>query len=110
MYTYLTCFEGAVAVSFEIRSSAGLHSDWTLYRCWVLSLILVRPGDEEQVSEAFCSGVDSVLTGVEVTCLCFSDDCLTVSESFDEHGGGMAWSDAGGCEAHFCTTVSVAGD
>lgn len=52
-----------------------------------------------------------MLTGEEVTfCLCFSDDCLTVSENFDEHGGVMVWSETAGCEAHFCTAVSVAGD
>lgn len=75
--------------------------------------------DEEQVTEDFMelsSGVDSVLDDVEVVSwvtVCFSDGWLTVSceaESFAGHGGVRVELEAGGWEAQFCTTVSVAGD
>lgn len=45
--------------------------------------------------------------------VCFSEDWLTVSleaELFAGHGGLGVELDAGDCEAHFCTTVSSAGD
>lgn len=93
-------------------------SDWTVYCCLVISVVLVTHSDEEQVTEdimELCSGVDSVLD-VEViswVTVCFSDDWLTVSleaELFAGHRGVRVESNAGGCEAHFCTTVSVAGE
>lgn len=123
MCIYLTCLADVVAVS----SAAGFNSDWlertlvsdwTVYCCLVISVVLVTHGDEEQVTEDFmelCSGVGSVLD-VEViswVTVCFSDGWLTVSleaESFAGHGGVRVESEAGGCEAHFCTTVSIAGD
>lgn len=55
--------------------------------------------------------MDSALGDVEGTSwvtVCFSDNCSTVTleaESFSGHGGVEVES-----EAHFCTTVSVAGD
>lgn len=125
---YLTCLAGAVAVSFATLSAAGCNSDrllrtvvsdWALYCCLVISVVLVTHGDEEQVTEDFtelCPGVDSVLDDVEVTSrvtVCFSDGWLTVSVeagSFAGHGGVTVETEAGGCEAQFCITVSGASD
>lgn len=87
-------------------------SDWTVFCCLVISVVLVTHGDEEQVTEDFmelCSGVDSVLDDVEViswVTVCFSDDRLTVSLEAESFAVEL---EAGGCEAHFCTAVSVAG-
>lgn len=116
MYIYLTCLADAVAVSFVRLSAAGfvsdwlertVVSDWTVYCCLVISVVVVTHGEEEQESEdatELCSGVDSVLGDVEVTSWgSFSDDCSSVSveaESFAGHGGVGVESEA----------VSVAGD
>lgn len=116
-----------MAVSFVMLSAAGLDSDWLertvvsdwmVYCCLVISVVLVTHSGTEQVTEELelCSGVDSVLDDVEViswVTVCFSDVWLTVSleaESFAGHGGVGMEPKAGGCEAHFCTTVSIAGD
>lgn len=48
-----------------------------------------------------------------ISWVCFSDNWLAVSleaELFTRHGGVRLGPEAGGCEAHFWTTVSVAGD
>lgn len=124
MCIYLTCLADAVAVSSAACFNSDwverrVVSDWTVYCCFVISVVLVTRCEEEQVTEDFaelCSGVDSVLDGVEViswVTVCFSDDWMTVSleaGSFARHGGLRVESEAGGCEAHFCITVSVAGD
>lgn len=124
MYVYLNCLEETGADSFVISSAVGLDSgclegaevsDWVLYCCLVLSVVLVTCGDEEQVSDDLTE-VDSVLDNVEAgswALVCFSGDWLTVSlevESFAGHGGVGVGADAGGCEAHFCTTACAAGD
>lgn len=93
-------------------------SDWTVYCCLVISVVLVIDCGTEQVTEdlELCSEVDSVLDDVEViswVIVCFSEDWLTDSleaESFAGHGGLGVELETGGCEAHFCTTVSIAGD
>jgi len=119
--------EAVVVVSFVMLSVAGLDSDWLertvvsdwmVYCCLVMSVVLVTHSGAEQATEdlELCSGVDSVLDDVEViswVTVCFSDDWLTVSleaETFAGCGGVGMEPEAGGCEAHFCTTVSIAGD
>lgn len=103
VYIYLTCLAGTVAVSFTWLSAAGVGSDWlartvvsdwTVYCCWVISVVLVTHSDEEEeVTEELCSGVDSVLDDVEensCVTVSVSDDWLTVSleaASFCGHGG-----------------------
>lgn len=124
VYIYLTCLD-TVAVSFAMLSAAGFSSDWpgrtvvsdwTVYCCLVISVVLVTHSDEEQLTEDFmelCSGVDSVLDDVDViswVTVCFSVGWLTVSFEAGSFAGVKVESEASGCEAQFCKTVSVAGD
>lgn len=100
-------------------SAAGFDSVWlerTVVSAWTVCCCLAAScSDEEQVTGDFvelCSQVDSVLGVVEVfSWMCFSGDWLAVSlESFAGQGGVGMGSEDVGCEARFCTAVSIAGD
>lgn len=105
---YLTCLADAAALSFVLLSAAGVDSpwlettaasDWTARCCLVISVVLATHSAVEDVAGA---GVAEP----EEAAVC--DVWLTVSCAGCGGGVGAA-SDAGGCEAHFCTAASVAG-
>lgn len=119
-FTYLTCLVATVAASFaggfsSVWPGGALVSDWTVYCCLVISVVLVTHSDEEQLTEDFtelCSGADSVL-GAGVTSRVtegLSVGWSTVAFEAGSCAGGKVEPEARGCEAQFCKVVSVASD